>query len=291
MSNIVKAKIIEKIQGFYEAVDDNNNKFTVKLRGTLKKTNDKLNCVIGDIVQIDVEDNVIIGIEKRNNLLLRPLISNVDYVAFVCSIKDPDFDIINLYKNLLWVDRENINTILILNKIDLVDDKELEDILKLLSQKLKHIKVIAISIKKNIGIDKLKEYIENKNIVLSGVSGVGKSILVNKLLDIEELEVGEISKKTKKGKNTTINTRYLEKNKIKIYDTPGYSAVAIPDYTDKKEIMTWFPEFKNYLSLCKFRDCLHIKEPSCIIKFKVSEGEIDKDRYEFYKTLVENKGI
>lgn len=287
MSDIIKAKIVAKIQGFYEALDDKNNNYILKLKGTLKRTNDKLNCVIGDNVDIDIKNNIINKIEKRKNLLLRPLISNVDYVAFVSSVKDPNFDILNLYKNLLWVDKENIKSILILNKIDLVEKKYLNEILEMLSQRLPHVKVIPISIKNNIGICELKEYIENNIIVLSGVSGVGKSSLVNKLLDTEELEVGNISEKTKKGKNTTINTKYLEKNGIKIYDTPGYSAVNIPDYSDKKEIMYWFPEFKNYLHLCKFRDCLHIKEPECILKKAVTDKKIDKNRYDFYATLVD----
>ena len=39
---------------------------------------------------------------------------------------------------------------------------------------------------------------------------------------------------------------------------------------------------KSAPASCKFRGCLHYKEPSCAVKNAVEEGEINKYRYEFY---------
>lgn len=288
MNSMIKAKVIAKTQGFYEVVDKENNSYTVKLKGVLKKTNNKQNCIIGDNVEIDTEKSVITSIDKRKNSLLRPLISNVDYVAFVCSVKNPEFDLLNIYKNLLWVDSNNISSILILNKIDLVEKEELEKLKESISKNLAHIRIFEISVKKDINIEKLEKYMENKVTVLSGISGVGKSSLVNRLIGTNSLSIGDISSRTKKGKNTTIITTYLKNDKIEIYDTPGYSAISIPEYSSKKEIMYSFPEFLEYINLCKFRDCLHIKEPDCAVKKAVVDNLIAKSRYEFYVTLLKD---
>ncbi len=284
-----KGIVIGKTQGFYEVKDNLGNVYTLKLRGTLKRDNNKLNCVIGDKVEFLEEDMVITDILERKNLLLRPLVSNIDYVAMMTSIINPNFDIIAFQKNLLWVDKQKIKTILIINKIDLVNDNERIEFINNLKSKIKHIKIFEISLKNNTGIEELKSFLKDKTIVLSGVSGVGKSSLVNNILEDDTLLVGQISKKTKKGKNTTIITKYFEKNGIRIFDTPGYSSISIPEYKDIREIMTWIPEFSDYLYMCKFKDCLHTHEPKCYIKQEVENGNISEFRYEFYKSILEGE--
>ncbi|WP_156286388.1 ribosome small subunit-dependent GTPase A [Oceanivirga salmonicida] len=287
--NQINYRVIGKTQGFYEVIDNLGNIYTTKLKGTLKRENSKLNCVIGDKVEISIQDMLITNVLERKNLLLRPLVSNIDYVAIMTSIINPTFDINAFQKKLLWVDKQKIKTILIINKIDLVNDIERKDFIENLKSKIKHIKIFEISVEKNIGITELKEFLKEKIIVLSGASGVGKSSLVNNILENETLEVGNISRKTKKGKNTTIITKYFEKNGIKIFDTPGYSSIALPEYDEIREIMTWIPDFENYLYQCKFKDCLHLIEPDCNIIKEVEKGNINKYRYEFYKKLIEGE--
>lgn len=282
---LIKGKVIRKIQGFYDVLCEKGI-YSCKLKGILKKSNNKLNCVIGDIVDFDIDDLVINNIYDRKNLLLRPLVANVDFVAITLSVKDPVIDINNFQKMLLLIDKQEIPLILILSKIDLVDEDEKTKMLNELNDRFRNIKIFCISLKTKEGLLELEKYIEGKQIVLSGASGVGKSSLVNYLLKDDILEVGDISSKTKKGKNTTIDTRYFETDQIKIFDTPGYSYVSVPEFYDKLDIMAYISEFKPYLGLCKFKNCIHIDEPQCYIKQMVIEDKINIKRYDFYKSLV-----
>ena len=282
---LIKGKVIRKIQGFYDVLCEKGI-YSCKLKGILKKSNNKLNCVIGDIVDFDIDDLVINNIYDRKNLLLRPLVANVDFVAITLSVKDPVIDINNFQKMLLLIDKQEIPLILILSKIDLVDENEKTKMLNELNDRFRNIKIFCISLKTKEGLLELEKYIEGKQIVLSGASGVGKSSLVNYLLKNDVLEVGDISSKTKKGKNTTIDTRYFETDQIKIFDTPGYSYVSVPEFYDKLDIMEYISEFKPYLGLCKFKNCIHLDEPQCYIKQMVIEDKINIKRYDFYKSLV-----
>lgn len=200
----------------------------------------------------------------------------------VYSAKNPDFDFISFQKNLLWIDKQRVKRILILNKMDL----EMDGLLEKIQKQFINLKIFSISLKDKTGLKELEEFLENKHIVLSGLSGVGKSSLINYLLREELANVGSISEKTKKGKNTTILTKYYNKNNMILFDTPGYSSIDFPNFENKKDIRNYFIEFEN--EHCKFRDCLHLDEPNCAIKEAVLRGAINEERYEFYKYVIRN---
>lgn len=274
----IRGYVIGKTQGVYTLLAD-GKRYNVKLRGSLKKNKDKLNCIIGDYVEFS---DFIEKVEERKNFLLRPLIANIDYVAMVYSAKNPDFDFISFQKNLLWIDKQRVKRILILNKMDL----EMDGLLEKIQKQFINLKIFPISLKDKTGLKELEEFLENKHIVLSGLSGVGKSSLINYLLREELANVGSISEKTKKGKNTTILTKYYKKNNMILFDTPGYSSIDFPNFENKRDIRNYFIEFEN--EHCKFRDCLHLDEPNCAIKDAVLRGAINEERYEFYKYVIRN---
>lgn len=257
------------------------------MRGILKRKESKDNCVVGDIVEIS-EDNYIINVEERKNLVERPLVANIDYLVIQFAGKDPDIDYERLNILLLRSFYYKIKPVIIINKIDLLSAEELEEVKKNLDflNKL-DIKYFLISQKENIGIEELKVFLKDKITAFGGPSGVGKSSIINLLQNEKKLETGETSKRLRRGKHTTKDTNLLELiGGGYIIDTPGFSSVELPDIKDAQELIALFPEFTNRGN-CKFNNCLHLNEPSCAIKNSVKEGEIERSRYNFYKKVYE----
>jgi len=266
------------------------NIYECKLRGTLKVKNDKMNCIIGDCVKFDAKERVIEKIEKRKNFLYRPLIANIDFIGILFAIKSPNFDFTNFQKMLLNANSQNIPVVLILSKIDSVSEEELEEFLTKFRKIFRDtISIFPISTQTNTGLTKLKQYINEKSVVISGPSGAGKSTLINTLIGEEILTTNDISEKTKKGRHTTIESRFfMSAPHSYIIDTPGFSTLDFPKMEEKKELEKLFPEFLEFIPDCKFRDCIHVNEPNCAIKENVENGNISKERYDFYLYSLEN---
>lgn len=218
----------------------------------------------------------------------RPLVANIDYLVIQFAAKDPDVDYERLNLLLLRSFYYKITPLVIINKIDLLNDHEMTELKKDLEflEKI-NIKYFLISQKENIGIEELKLFLKDKITAFGGPSGVGKSSIINLLQNEKKLETGETSKRLRRGKHTTKDTNLLELiGGGYIIDTPGFSSVELPDIKDAQELITLFPEFSNRGD-CKFNNCLHLNEPSCVIKEAVKNGEILEERYNFYKKVYE----
>ena len=284
-------KVIRKIKGVYfiypftafkNINDFENSLIQAKLRGNLKIKNRKDNCIIGDIVEFDDELNVIETIKKRKNFIDRPLISNIDYIALFFSAKEPDFDIIAFQKSLLKIHKNNLNPILVITKSDLLNTNEKENLKVFLENNFPYLNLFFISTK-NKDIEEFKNFIKHKDVIISGPSGVGKSTLINNIIGSNTLKTNEVSQKTKKGRNTTVDTRFLPFLDGFIIDTPGFSSIEFPKLNDILEIKEYFPEINELSTECKFKNCSHITEPNCNVK-----ENINKTRYDFYNLIIKN---
>ena len=282
----IQGVVINKIQGFYY-VESNNKVFECKLRGILKKTNNKYNCVVGDRVEIS-EDNTIVEIFKRDNMLIRPIVANVDYLAIQFAAKHPNIDFERINLLLLTAFYYKVKPIVIVNKIDYLTEEELCELKEKLSflEKIS-VPMFLISCHQNIGLEKVEDFLKDKITVIGGPSGVGKSSFINFLQSEKTLKTGEISEKLQRGKHTTRDSNMI-KMRVGGYiiDTPGFSSIEVPNIENREELISLFPEFSSIES-CKFLNCSHTHEPGCNVKKEVEENKISKDRYDFYKKTLE----
>ena len=281
----MKGKIIKGIGGFYY-VKTSDGLIECKARGKFRHKDMKP--MVGDDVEIEVSNGkgVIEEIFERKSELIRPTVANVTQAFVVFAVKNPDinFDLLNRF--LILCEHNNIEAIVCLNKVDLVSEEERE----VIKQKIVDIgyEVLYINAKKGIGVEKLREKLANNETVLCGPSGAGKSTLINTLTEKYHMETGEVSEKIGRGKHTTRHSELIDVTDGYIVDTPGFSTLEV-NFIEKEELRYSFPEFEEYNNLCKFRGCLHYKEPNCAVKNAVEEGKINKYRYEFYIRTLEEK--
>lgn len=275
----IKGRVVNKIQGYYY-VEVDGVKHECRLKGTLKKSNKKDNCIVGDIVT--VENGVICEVFPRENILYRPLVSNLSFIVITFSCKDPNFDINRFNLMLLNANYYKIKPLIVINKIELMNTEEMENFKNQLSfLEALDIEVIYTSTAQNIGLDILESRLKGHLSALGGPSGVGKSTIINTLQNDIVLEIGETSKKTSRGRHTTKGTTLLNLNVGGyIIDTPGFSSLELPPINDMDELLDLFPEFWG--NECKFNNCIHLNEPKCGVKESVDNGKISNIRYEFY---------
>ena len=279
---MIEGRIIKGIGGFYY-IETEKGLYECRARGIFRKN--KITPLVGDFVKISVvdEDNkkgVVEEIQERKTELVRPPIANVNKALIVFAVKNPTPHLSLLDRFIVLAERENLEIVIILTKIDLDDDNTFE--------KIKNIyepcgyKVIGVSNLENKNIDKVKEELKDNTVVFAGPSGVGKSSLLNQIDSNFQLKTGDVSDKIKRGKHTT---RHAELFELKfggmVADTPGFSSLTLDDIEDI-DLKDYFIEFEDYDD-CKFGSrCIHQNEPNCAVTEAVENGEIPKERYESY---------
>ena len=280
-----KGIVISNISNLYK-VETNEKIYDCNARGKFK--NDDISPVAGDFVEIEIMDEekkigVINKIDDRINYVKRPKMANLEQIILVVSMKLPKPDLELLDKQLAYAEYMKIKPIICLNKIDLEDDKIIENIINVYRDI--GYTVIKTDAKNGLGVDKIKEVLKGKITAFSGNSGVGKSTLINSLLGKNIAEEGTISSKNKRGKNTTTQVKlYKIDENTYIADTPGFSTFDINEIK-KEDLANYFVEFRPYIGGCEYVDCSHIKEKNCGIKKALEEGKISKERYERYVVL------
>lgn len=289
---MVEGIIVKGVGGFYY-VKTKNDIIECRARGLFREEN--LKPLIGDrvIIRISNEDNTgyIEEILPRKTQLIRPPVANVTQVIIVMSIKKPDINLWLLDRFIIMAEKENLNILICINKVDLdpAKAKELIDIYKHVGYN-----IIGASTKENIGIKELRQHLNNNISVFAGPSGVGKSSLLNAINHDFQLKTGDVSAKTKRGKHTTRHVELLELDKdTYVLDTPGFGSLNLDFIEDEIELRDYFVEVRKYSQDCKFTSCLHENEPECEVKRQVELGNIPESRYysylEFLKEIRDNR--
>ena len=271
--------IVENISNTYKIKADKIYEATA--RGKFKI--DDIKPVVGDDIEFEIIDElknqaVINEIKERKVYIKRPKLANITQIIYVVSSKNPSPDLLMLDKQLAFAEFLGIKAIIVLNKTDLDNKKEFKKI-KQIYEKIGY-QIIETQANERVGIDELKQILNNNISAFSGNSGVGKSTLINAIFDELVTLEGEISKKNKRGKNTTTSIKLYEINEnTYIADTPGFSTFEI-DEIESKDLCFYFKEFSSKINDCEFVGCTHIKEENCGIKKAIEQNEIDITRYE-----------
>ena len=262
------------------------------LRGKAKRDTGKV--VVGDLVHIEPEPggtlHGIVGIGERRTLLerripegrgTRPVAANIDEVFVVTAVVDPA-PIPQLLDRLLVVAEVNsIPAAVVINKVELAPAGALAARFRGAGYR-----VFETSVRTGIGVAEFAGALSGHTAVVTGPSGAGKSSLLNAVQPGLGLRVGEISRKVRRGTNTTVAAVMIPlEHGGYLVDTPGFSEVGLWG-VEPRELASCFPEMRPFIGECRFGDCRHLSEPKCAVRAAVERGEIAADRHQSYVVLL-----
>lgn len=275
------------VGGFYY-VDTSEGLIACKARGRFRQTVGKP--MVGDRVRLEIqpEDGTgfLMEILPRRSALARPAVANIDLLAAVASAAPPVTDPFLIDRVTAVAIHKGMNALVVINKADLDPGDSFFEIYR-----QSGVDVLRVSAATGDGIDSLKERLHGRVSAFAGNSGVGKSSLMNRLCTGPSAEVGDLSERIGRGKNTT---RHVELRPVEgggyLADTPGFSSFDTErmDLVMADDLQYAFPEFAPYLGECRFTGCAHVKEQGCAVLAAVQAGAIPASRHASYVKLYES---
>ncbi|KGR86376.1 MULTISPECIES: ribosome small subunit-dependent GTPase A [Lysinibacillus] len=285
---MAQGQIRKALSGYYYVFDGHQ---LIQCRGRGVFRNRGESPLVGDIVEYTMEtegsDGTIQKILERQNELVRPPIANIDQGILVFSVKEPNFNTILLDRFLVVLESFHVHPIICLTKMDLLEKDEREELQNYIAdyESMGYTVLQTYKDEEEL-VERLRPILKGKTTVLAGQSGVGKSTLLNTLIPELNLKTGIISQSLGRGKHTTRHVELIEVCDGLLADTPGFSSFDF-DEIEKEELGVCFPEMARVADDCKFRGCLHLKEPKCAVKAAVESGEIRDYRYKHYEQFMQ----
>ncbi|MFY8273680.1 small ribosomal subunit biogenesis GTPase RsgA [Pseudoalteromonas sp. SSDWG2] len=271
------------------------------LRCNIRRTVGSLVC--GDEVlfrRANVSEGDIAGVvelvEERRSQLTRPdfydgvkvVAANIDQILMVSAVV-PEFSTQIIDRYIVACEDMGIAPVLILNKVDMLDDEDRDIFIEVLGEyHALGYDIHLVSSHSGEGMDNLKQKLVAKNSIFVGQSGVGKSSLVNTLLPNAEILTQEVSSNSGLGQHTTTVSRLHHlPSGGNLIDSPGIREFGL--WHLEPERVAWcFKEFRQFLGGCKFRDCKHLDDPGCLLREAVENGDIAEFRFDNYHRIIES---
>lgn len=248
--------------------------------------------IVGDYIVFRVtnqDEGIIERIEKRQNKMSRSAVGNImkaQYIAanidivFICMSLNKDFNIRKLQNLINLTYSVDARPIILLTKSDLIEDIEpyISDI-----REISDMEILPISMFDIEQVETFKNVIDNKTSVLVGSSGVGKSTIINTLMDYAVLDTKEIRESDAQGRHTTTYRELLEVGtNTYIIDTPG---IRVINTYQVDQINDKFEDIFELAEDCSFRDCSHSHEPGCNVVQAIEDGELNPERLHAYNKV------
>ncbi len=260
------------------------------IKATLKKAG--ITVLVGDVVWLDDMDTTnqtarIVGVWPRHSQLTRPKMANSTHVLVVCALTQPEFDSEQLNRYLIHAAIARLHVSIGFTKQDLQpNDALLKELTHLYADKLGY-PVFSPLFDKAETYAPIAAACHGQVSVLAGLSGAGKSSLLNRLNPQLALEEGAVSHKLERGQHTTRHVALLTVAPgIIVADTPGFSRAtfdeALPEAVEQA-----FTEFATYRAQCGFNNCTHVTEENCAVQAAAQLGNIAPERLAHYQRFME----
>ncbi len=212
--------------------------------------------------------------------------ANVSLVLVVAAVREPEFQPSLVDGVLAAAERQELPAAIALTKVDR-DRKGIAQRWTDLYRRLGY-EVFPTSVtpghETTESLAALERTIHANVTVLTGLSGVGKSSLLNTIIPGLDLRVGSLGR-VRQGKHTTTHTRLIPlPGGGHVLDTPGIRTFTL-FATDPTELTFYFRELKELRDRCAFRNCTHLDEPDCGVVAAVEAGEVAPSRWASYRQL------
>lgn len=295
----MKGIVIRSTGSWFTVREQNGDIVECKLKGSFRikgiKTTSPV--AVGDKVEFYIpqgqDAGLITDILPRTNHIIRKstnlskvshiIAANIDLALLIVTLKDPITSPGFIDRFLVTSEAYHIPAAIVFNKTDIYDDYLLEklDVVMKVYENAGY-KTFRVSALTGENVNLVADEIRDKINLFSGISGVGKSALINAIEPGLKLKTGNISVYHQKGKHTTT---FPEMHPLShggyIVDTPGIREFGLVEFR-KEEIAERFPEMRNLMHKCQFNNCTHIHEPNCGVKKALEEGTFPITRYRSY---------